>query len=296
MAKDEVKINEELLELLEERYKNGEIDEESYNELKSRYTAKLEKALKNFQEAPEIKVSGSQTFTDNELVVSGASKITGGKLLRDIRISGAGKIDGDIECNAIRCSGAVKTTGSITAHGPINCSGSFKTDGFLHTDGDARFSGSCKVAGEVIARGKIHASGSFKAEDNVQSEQGVILSGATDIEGNLISQRDVEIGGKAQILGDIVGENVYIRGRRGALEIKLFRKRELSTVVGSIFAQNEVEIEDVYVNQDVKARLVKLGPNTTINGTVYYVDDLLLTNGAELRNEPVKISEKDLKL
>lgn len=301
MSENEIKMHKELLELLEKRYKEGEIDENSYNELKKRYEKKLEYAQANFEElrrAPQIKVSGSQTLTPDSLSVSGSAKIPGGKMMRDIRIAGSGKIDDDIECKSIKCAGAVKSTGSITAHGIVKTAGSFKCEDFLHTDEDASFSGSAKVVGEILVQGHLKASGSFKCEDNVQAINGVTLSGASTIEGNLVSQKTIDITGKSTISGDVVGENVYFKSKRFAFEIRLFRRRELSTVDGNIFAQNEVEIEDIYVERDVKGKVVKLGPNIKIHGTVYYVEDLLIADAEDVRleNKPVKITEEALKL
>ena len=301
MSENDIKMHKELLELLEKRHKEGEIDDNSFNELKKRYEKKLEDAQTNFEElksAPQIKVAGSQTLTPDSLSVSGSAKIPGGKMMRDIRIAGAGRIDGNIECKSIKCAGAVKSTGSITSHGIVKTAGSFKCEDFLHTDEDAIFSGSAKVVGEIMVQGHLKASGSFKCEDNVQAVNGVTLSGASTIEGNLVSQKTIDITGRATISGDVVGENVYFKSKRFAFEIRLFRRRELSTVEGNIFAQNEVEIEDIYVERDVKGKVVKLGPNTKIHGTVYYVEDLLMsdTDDVKLENEPVQIAEEALKL
>ncbi|UJG40100.1 MAG: polymer-forming cytoskeletal protein [Candidatus Heimdallarchaeum aukensis] len=296
MSKNEIVLTKELLELLEKRYKSGEIDEESYKKLKERYEKRLEKALKDPSSKIDIKVSGSQMLTDKDLSIAGSSKISGGKILRDIRISGASKIDGDIECNSIKCAGAIKASGNITAHGFVKCSGSFKVDGFLHCDKGAKFSGSAKIGGNALLSGQLVGSGSILVEDNVQADEGVQLSGSIEVQGNILSKKDITLSGKAEILGNIVGENVYIKGRRGVMEIRLFKRRELSTIEGTIFAKKTVEIEDTYVNKDVKAVTVKLGPNTTVEGTVYYVHELLLADDVKLENEPVQIRIEELKL
>jgi len=299
MSENDIEMHIKLLELLEKRHKEGEIDDNSFNELKKRYEKKLKDAKANSEElmiTSQIKVAGSQTLTPDSLSVSGSAKISGGKIMRDIRIAGSGKIEGDIECKSIKCSGAAKSTGSITAHGVVKTSGSFKCEDFLHTYEDAIFSGAAKVVGEVIVQGYLKTSGSFKCEDNVQAINGATLSGAATIEGNLVSQKTIDITGKATISGDVVGENIYFKSKRFVFEIKLFRRRELSTVEGNIFAQNEVDIEDIYIEGDVKGKVVKLGLNTNIHGTVYYVEDLIMTDNVKLENEPVKITEEALKL
>ena len=290
----------ELLELLEQRYDNAEIDKESYRELKERYTIKLEGAREEVEllkDAPKIKVSGAQTLTRDTVTVAGSAKLTGGKMLRNIRIAGSGTIDGDIECNDLKCSGTVKSQGSITAHGEIKCSGSFKSEGFVHGDKNATFSGSAKIEDELVILGKLSASGSFKTEGNTQAELGVTIKGSSHIHGSILSKNTVKIGGKSSIDGNIVCENLIVEGRRTVFESWFFRKqKKLVKVYGVVVAQNEIDVQDIEVEKDIKGRVVKLGPNTMIYGTVYYVEDLFLSDGVKLENEPVKIDLQDLKL
>ena len=290
----------ELLELLEQRFDNGEIDKESYRELKERYTMKLEGAREEMEllrDAPQIKVSGAQTLTKDTVTVAGSAKLTGGKVMRNIRIAGSGNIDGDIECNDLKCSGSVKSQGNIVAHGEIKCSGSFKSESYVYGDKNATFSGSAKIGDELVIQGMLSASGSYKTEGNTQAKQGVSISGSSHIYGSILSQNTVKIGGKSNIEKDIVCENLIIEGRRTVFESWFFRKqKKLVHVYGSIVAQNEIDIQDIAVEKDIKGRVIKLGPNTMIYGTVYYVEDLFLSDGVKLEKEPVKIDIQDLKL
>ena len=300
MSQNEIQMYKELLELLEKRYDDNEIDKESYRELKERYNKKLEDTredLKMLRDAPEIKVSGAQTLTKDSVTVSGSAKISGGKVMRNIRISGAGNISGDVECKALRCSGSVKIQGSVTAHGEVKCSGSFKSEGFVHGDENASFSGTAKIGDEFVIQGQLSASGSFKTDGNTQAKQGVSIRGASQINGSILSQNTVEIGGKSSIEKNIVCENLIVEGRRTVFESWFFRKqKKLVRVHGSIIAQNEIDVQDIEVEKDVKGRVVKLGPNTMVFGTVYYVEDLFLSDGVKLEKEPVKIEFHDLKL
>ncbi|MCG3215167.1 MAG: hypothetical protein KAS63_00470 [Candidatus Heimdallarchaeota archaeon] len=300
MTQNEIQMYKELLELLEKRYDNGEIDKESYKELKERYKEKLEgvrEELRSLKDAPEIKVSGEKTLTKDSVTVSGSARISGGKVMRDIRISGSCRINGDVECKALKCSGAVKTYGNIIAHGEIKCSGSFKSEGYLHGDNNATFSGAAKIGGELVIQGKLSASGSYKVDGNTQAKQGVAISGTSQIYGSILSQNTVKIGGKSNVEKDIICENLIIEGRRTVFESWFFRKlKKLVHVYGNIVAQNEIDIQDVVVEKDIKGRSVKLGPNTLVLGTVYYVEDLFLSEGVKLENESVKIEQADLKL
>lgn len=300
MSGKDAKMYSELLEILEKRYENGEIDKESYLELKERYSAKYEEAKltkEELKDAPRvIKSAGSQSISDTLMSFSGASKISGGKVDRDIRISGAGKIDGDLECNSFRSSGASKVGGDLIARGPIKTSGSFKVAGKVQCDADISASGSINVENELTTKGEINVSGSIFVGDNVQAEEGIKASGSNELKGNVVSRKTIELSGKSSVVGDLIGENILISGKRSVFALVFGKGRESSEVNGNIFAHKKVDIEDVYIDGDVKGVLVKLGPNTHVHGTVYYVDDLLVTEGVKMDNEPIQISASDLKL
>ncbi len=300
MSQDDIRMYKELLQLLEERREKEEIDQASFVELKERYTEKLEKAkeaLKFHTNAPIVKVAGEKTLTQDTLTVSGSATIDGGKIMRDIRISGAGRITNPIECKSLKCSGAVKAFGNIIAHGEVKCSGSFKCDGNLYGDENATFSGSAKVTGEVVIQGNLTTSGAYRSGKNTQAVKGASLTGASTILGNLLSENSIKIGGKARIEKNILCESILIEGRRTVFESWFFRRqKKLVNVLGSIIAHKDVDIQDVNVRKNVKARTVKLGPNTLVEGKVFYVEDLFLSDSVKLQHEPEKITQDQLKL
>jgi cytoskeletal protein CcmA (bactofilin family) len=300
MSQNDIRMYKELLELLEKRMNEGDIDKASYVELKERYTQKLEQTRQEFEfrkDAPNIKVSGSKTFTQDSVTVSGAATISGGKIERDIRISGSGKISGDVECRALRCSGAVKAYGNVLAHGEVKSSGSFRCDKDLNVGENASFSGSAKIFGKTSVQGHLSVTGSFRGAKNTEAVRGATLTGSTVIEGDLFSENAIKIGGKARVLKNILCDSVLIEGRRTVFESFFFRRaKKLVTVEGSIIAHSEVDIQDVRVLKNIKARTVKLGPNTLVEGTVYYVEDLFLADSVRLNKEPKKISQEEIKL
>jgi cytoskeletal protein CcmA (bactofilin family) len=290
---------EELLKLLEERRQKAEIDKESFIELKERYTAKLESAkesMKYHKDTPNVVVAGEKTITQDTLSVSGAATIAGGKIMRDIRISGAGKILGPIECKSLRCSGSLKAY-DIIAHGELKCSGSLRCEGNIHGDENAIISGSGKATGEVVIQGHLTVSGSYRSGKNTQAVKGASLTGSSTIIGNLLSENSIKMGGKAQIEKNILCESILIEGRRTVFESWFFRKhKKLVVVKGSIIVQKDADVQDVNVLKDIKGRTVKLGPNTYVGGTVYYVEDLFLSDSVKLQHEPKKIKQEELKL
>ena len=298
MSKQDIKMYEELLDLLEKRYSSGEIDEENYNELKGRYQKKLSEAQKNhelLEKSPQIYSSGVKTISNDSMTVAGSARITGGEIAKDIRIAGSGKITSDVICNQLRASGSIKSSGNITARGDVKCSGSFKCSGFLHGDKDANFSGSAKVAGEVLLKGRLSASGSFSGHNNVQVDKGAKISGGVFIGGNFISQGTIEIAGKIKTEGNMVGEDVYINKDKDVYRIQL-KTLKPSIIHGSVFGSREVNIVNTNVMKDVKGANVRIGPFVRVEGKVFYVDNIEIDKRAKLTKEPIQISREELKL
>ncbi len=296
MSDNEVKMYEELLDLLEKKFEDGEIDKANYSELRERYQGKLEQAkleAKQNGSVPRIKVSGAQVSSDTVLSTAGSAKISGGDIPKDIKFAGSARIANDLICKSLKASGSMKSEGSITAHGDVKCSGSFSCAGFLHATGNAKFSGSARVGGEVIVEGKIGASGSFKCGDNLQADQGASFSGSSKTKGNFLSQGTVEAKGKIVVEGNLVGADVFIN--KNVLTHKLRRKRS-SSVEGTVFATDEIDISNTVVEQDVKGTNVSIGAFSEVKGTVYYVNEIDIHKKAQVANEPVQIQKDQLKL
>lgn len=295
----EVKMYEELLKLLEERYEAGEIDKQSYVELKQRYSEKLAIAKKgdiNREQIPSVVVSGMKSIDNGSIAVAGSAKIEGGVIDRDIKIAGSAKILKDIECRGIKSAGSLKVYGNLIAHGDIKCSGSFYCEGNMHVDNSASFGGSAKIEGEIVVGGVLSSSGSFRCEKNIQTTNGINISGSSKVEGDIFSENGIDINGKAKIEGNIIGKDVRIGTGTSAVEVLLFRKRERTIVEGSILAHNEVDIQDIHVEGDVKGRIVRLGPNTKIEGSVFYIEDLLFSKKVTIEGNTIKIPESELHL
>jgi len=296
LSKNEVKMYEELLELLEKRFDKGEIDKQNYAELKERYLQKLDDAKENYEqhkEASQIYTAGVKVSTDKSLSVAGSTKISGGHIGKDIRIAGSGKIDSDVECNNLKSAGSLKSNGNITAHGDINAAGSFKCAGFLHGDQDAKFAGSAKIGLETILKGRIVAAGSFTTGGLLQAESGAKFSGSARIDGNLLSQGIVEVAGRIIVEGDLVGDDILINKGKDFLGLR-FRSLKKSIIEGHVLGTGEVYLANTDVDGDVKGLKVEIGPFTNVEGTVFYVDYIDVDKRADLVNEPVKISHEKL--
>ncbi|MHA1302262.1 MAG: hypothetical protein ACTSQE_09405 [Candidatus Heimdallarchaeaceae archaeon] len=298
MSQNEIRLNEELLDLLEKRFASKEIDEETYLDLKARYTKKLEEAKQRFNEQKEsaqIISSGIFSHSGNEYFVAGSAKVSGQKLTRSIKVAGSAKFDTDIECLGFKVAGSAHSSGNILAHKIVKVAGSFVCEGFLHTEEDVRISGSAKIGKDTVINGELSVAGSLIAGDKVQANNGINIKGSADVKGNLLSQSLIKLSGMVNIQGSIIGEHVIIEDKRGFL-VKRARLKPLSRVQEHILAKDEVFIESTEVEGDVKGRVVTIADNSEVLGTVFFVDKLEVSPTARLANEPVQISPDNLTL
>jgi cytoskeletal protein CcmA (bactofilin family) len=221
--------------------------------------------------------------------ISGSGKLSEMSIKENIVVSGSVKMDGNIECQGFRSSGSTRGEGSLTAHGDVKSSGSFRILGALHGDGNAKFSGSTTIGEEIDIKGVLENSGSLRSGDKIEALQGIRLSGSAKVGGGLFSQKNIDINGSTTIKGDISGDNVYI----GDQSVSIGRKKSKRPYIvdGNIFAANNVEINNIFVQGDVKGRSVKIGKRTDISGKVYYVDIIEVDDKATLAHAPIQITE-----
>ncbi|MBN2157623.1 MAG: polymer-forming cytoskeletal protein [Candidatus Lokiarchaeota archaeon] len=284
-------VYEEILKELENSFKEGKIDESSYQDLKQRYVKKLEEAKARREETRTImnfQVSGSQRVTDDAVKISGSANLPGGVIPKIIKIAGSGRIESDIECNGLRCAGSLHAGGRILSHGDIHVSGSFHGNNSVLVEGDVDVSGSAKVDGDFDASGIITVSGSMKADGDVNAKGGIRVFGSGKVDGNMYSDKEVDIKGSVKIDGSVVAETVKFTTPH--VFKRLIRRRGRSQVDGDILGKELVEIENIEVDGDVRGKIVKIGPNSKISGNIEFVEDLIIAEDAELENQPMKVS------
>lgn len=223
--------------------------------------------------------------------ISGSGTIQGGRIEEEVITSGSGRIKGDLECDGFRSSGSLSSTGGILSHGNIKTSGSFHIDGNIYGDADAKFSGSATVSKEVVLQGYLSSSGTFRAGSNVNAPLGVSSSGTTVVSGDLTSDKIIEVSGRGKIKGNVKGEDISIGSK-----VQIGRPKKFwSRIDGSVEARNRIELINTKVFKNVVGRNIMLR-STAVYGTVFYVDNLEIGRRVSLDNEPVKISEEDLKI
>lgn len=284
-------IYEEVLKELEDSFKEGKIDEASYLDLKTRYEKKLEDARQQRAERQTIsnfKISGSQRVTADAVKISGSASIPGGVVPKAIKVAGSCRIQDDIECNALRVAGSLHASGAILSHGDVSVSGSFHGDGPVTAEGDVDVSGSCKVGGDFRVSGVATVSGSMRSDGNMYGKGGIRVYGSGKADGNMFSEKEIEVKGSVIVDGDVRANKVKFK-TPGVFK-RLLRRRGRSQIDGEVVGQELVDIENIQVDGNVRGRVVKIGRNSRIEGTVEYVDDLQIAEDAVLENQPVKIS------
>jgi cytoskeletal protein CcmA (bactofilin family) len=290
-----VSAYDEILNDLENSYKEGEIDESTYQDLKERYTKKLEETKAHREEHQTImnfKAFGSHIVTADAVKISGSARLPGGVVPKIVKVSGSCKIKDDIEVNGVGCSGWLRSAGSILSHGDIHVSGALKVDGSVSAKGDLVVSGSAKVNGAIDCTGVITVSGFIKASGPVKGKGGVKISGRGKVDGNLYSDNEVKIKGLMKVDGHVIAERVLVKAPH--MFQRLFRSLWRSQVDGDVVGSELVDIDNIHVDGKVRGRVVKIGRNSKIEGTVEYVDDLQIAEDAVLEEQPVKISAEAL--
>ena len=221
--------------------------------------------------------------------ISGSGTLSKMSIEDTISSSGSVRINGDIECLGFRSSGSARGEGNLTIHGDFKSSGSFKLHGALHGDGNAKSSGSATIEKGIIIKGIMENSGSLRVKNGIEALKGVRFSGSSRVDGGLNSEGIVEIYGSTTIKGSIkadsviIGANTHFGGRRVV--------KHPYKVFGNIFAANDLELINTFVEGDVRGRNVKIGKKTEIMGNVYYIDVIEVDPKAHLAHEPIQISE-----
>jgi predicted acyltransferase (DUF342 family) len=245
---------DEVLKDLEDSFNKGEINESTYQELKNRYTKlKNDYPEQKIMYAPlNLRVYGSQEINSEQISIAGMGRIPGGVMLKKISASGMVKILDDVEINGLECAGYMRSKGSMKSHDDVEISGAARVKGNITVNGKVEIAGSLKVFGSLAAN-EVNIEGYTKIEKNITAENVIIKRGEENVRLPKLS--------RSKIFGDITGHEI-------------------------------VDLKDVRVKGDVRGKIVKIAQNCKVDGTVYYVDDLLVT-GSKIEN-PVKISIDEL--
>lgn len=247
-----------------------------------------------------VKVSGSGKISEEEIRISGSSRIVGSIRIDRVKASGSFSCDGDLEVDELRTSGSCSITGTVKGR-------NLRTSGSCRIGQDLRVfivqtSGSLSVGGDVIGE-YIKTSGSFRAEK--------VSAVDCEIYGSFKLKRvsckgtfKAEMSAPCLVEEGIKAKDVDIRrafeGRGEGFRVVLFnitlievgrgvrRAGELKTKY--IEAEDSVYIENTECDV-VKGRIVTIGPKCTIRKRLEYVESYSIDPTSKVLGEVTKAEE-----
>lgn len=271
-------MDEEMLKKLDERLAEGEISEELYNEIISRYE-KDDKDNDEVIEQIEETVEQATTKATKEEIpektervsVSGASKIDGCNC-EEFRASGASKVNGDLRADDADISGATKVDGNAY-FGTLDSSGSLKIMG--KSEGKKLdLSGASKFEDDIIVE-NIESSGSLKVKGDVDCDS-INAKGAIKIYGTLKGDVSLKLSGNSKIDriegGEVLvesggsGFSIFGFGKSGKLDTESISGNNiyLENTKAKIVTGNEVVIGSGCKVETVKAKSLKVHESASV--------------------------------
>ena len=236
-----------------------------------------------------IKISGSGIISDEEIRVSGSSRLPGGIKVKALHVSGSALIDGDITAKEMKISGSFSAKGTVKAH-KLEVSGSF--DAKELKGGSAKISGSCSVEGQVTLEDFLKASGSIAVKGDLHAERSIFLAGEFDVKG-MLKTGDLKVKlnkSDCHVNGGIKARNVEVtRGKSelGFFILKLKKRRSGCLYTPFIRALDRVYVENVICNE-ISGRDVEIGDGCEVNGPIRYSRTFKVASTARVAKKPIK--------
>jgi len=289
-----MKMDEEMLRKLEKRLADGEISEDTYKKIKSRYEAQESLDEEEFEDDEEIETDDEPIETEGKtkkVSLTGASKAADVNCV-SFSASGASKVEGYLKAEHAKISGATKVEGDALL-GDLVSSGSFKVEGRTEAD-QMELSGASKFEGNVKAK-KIKSNGSSKFETDVDVDD-FSSSGAMKMEMN-VTAKSFTASGAFKILGTLEAQEIilkpggdcsikHVKGgdvlveRGGSGFFSMFKKGTLKceSIIGDkIYLENtraeNVEGDEVRIGpgckiDKVKAKNLKVHESSTVGSKI----------------------------
>lgn len=220
-------------------------------------------------------------FDSERITLSGSAEAESARA-RHIRISGSARISGDVAGETLEASGSLQIGGN-TSVSDIGLSGSFTSGGDVRSE-YCRISGSCRAAHDVIAEKELTVSGSINCI-RILSGNSIALSGNAISDTVRAADVKIEGGGRIGVLECTNAEiNRHSRGRGLRGLFAAGRRQVLS--IDRIDAKGHLFVDACTVN-DIMADSVEVGGRCVV-GRIVYASSCHITEGAEVRSEPVK--------
>ncbi len=271
-------MDDEMLKKLDERLAKGEISEDLYNEIISRYEREdkdidddVEKIEKTVEQATTEETEEEIPEKTKRVSISGSSKIDGCNC-EEFRASGASKVNGDLRADDADVSGATKVDGNA-CFGTLDSSGSLKIMG--KSEGKKLdLSGASKFEDDIIVE-NIESSGSLKVKGNVDCDS-ISVKGSIKISGKLKGDVSLKLSGNSKIEriegGEVLVESggsrfsIFGFGKSGKLDTESISGNNiyLENTKAKIVSGNEVVIGSGCKVETVKAKSLKVHESASV--------------------------------
>lgn len=217
-----------LEESLKQKLESGEITEEEYNNLVSKFG---DLDLLSSRVDPHERVKKKRT----KWRFAGSATVDGDEIDDPVKVSGKLFVNGDLKCPTMKISGKTTIDGNLTV---IE---SLKTSGLLSVTEDAKLGGTVKVSGKLDVLKNLYiteyakVSGKLTVSENLVSGDQLIVSGKI-IANNVQSKGLVKSSGMVKIAQDLIandfissGGGSIIGGNLEAMNVEIARRYREST-------------------------------------------------------------------
>ncbi|OLS28825.1 MAG: hypothetical protein HeimC2_04260 [Candidatus Heimdallarchaeota archaeon LC_2] len=213
-----------LEESLKQKLESGEITEEEYNKLISKF-GDLDLLSSNIDSSPK-----KSTKTRTKWRFAGSANVDGDEIDVPVKVSGKLHVTGDLKCPEMKISGKTIIDGNLTVieelkisgllsvsedaklGGTVKVSGKLDVNKNLYITEYAKISGKLTVTENIISGDELIVSGKIIAS-SVQSKGLVKSSGTVNIAQDLIANEFISSGGGSIIGGNLEAINVEIAKR-----------------------------------------------------------------------------------
>ncbi len=297
---------------LRKKLENGEISQEEFDEL---FTKFQDLGILDAKTPPRKRrtnriINGSKVFeesvrVDGPVIINGSLRVEGdlecqklntaGSLLirKDLVVLDKATISGRLEVDGqSKIGGPLVVAGRLTAGQDITCTKKIKISGKTSVGGELISGDSIKIGGDLVAK-KLLSTGAIKLVGKIEVEEDVVCKSFTS-----------KYGGESKIGGDLKAETVRI-GRPAMNTVKVIANGvDLSGLINTVVSSfvtgggarmsvrnivgDTVEINQIDVRGDIRARNVKLGSDVSVEGAVYYRENLSVPSGVEVASEKVE--------
>lgn len=240
--------------------------------------------------------------------VAGLSFLDGGIYEQKLSIAGRTSVKTDLITKNLAIAGSARIKGMVASSEKSSIAGS------ITIDENALFGGPLSIGGRLSVGGNLVLSGGLRLGGRVTVNDYVVADSPLKINGTLITKSIrtndlLELKGKISVQEDVIAKTIELKDGSGIIEgnlyasdIKLIRDestgKDLTSALG-LFSYikdvlirtirgmsssnlqvnghviaDHVTLDNITIGGDLYIKSGKLGPNTRIKGTVYYLDSL----------------------